>query len=230
MFLGTAVHDTSQVMGAALTYKQVYDDDVVLRVATVTKLTRNIFLAVVIPVLTWMHMRSNAADRIGRHRRRDARSCPASWSVSSAMAVVRSIGDATLTSNGAAFGVWSAAQWASITKELGDFWASQVLLGTAMAAVGLNTNFAVFKGVGLKPFAVGMAGALVVGAVGMGMAVHLRAVRSPLDQRVLRARALRRMRDYWSCELACGTSTRRTQRSIHRRVDLAATAHGSRWP
>ena len=89
------------------------------------------------------------------------------------MAIVRSIGDATLASSGAAFGVLSAEAWASITKDLGDFWASQVLLGTAMAAVGLNTNFAVFKGVGLKPFAVGMAGALVVGAVGMGMAVLL---------------------------------------------------------
>jgi hypothetical protein len=42
-----------------------------------------------------------------------------------------------------------------------------------MAAVGLNINFAVFKGVGLKPFAVGMAGALVVGFVGMTMAVML---------------------------------------------------------
>src|SRR5918993_3759116 len=60
LFLGTAVHDTSQVVGAALTYKQVYGDDVVLRTATVTKLTRNIFLAVVIPVLTWMHLRSQA--------------------------------------------------------------------------------------------------------------------------------------------------------------------------
>ena len=47
-----------------------------------------------------------------------------------------------------------------------------------MAAVGLNTSFAVFKGVGLKPFAVGMAGALVVGAVGMMMADHLRPLRS----------------------------------------------------
>ena len=55
LFLGTAVHDTSQVVGAALTYKQVYNDDIVLRVATVTKLTRNIFLAAVIPLLTWMH-------------------------------------------------------------------------------------------------------------------------------------------------------------------------------
>jgi hypothetical protein len=53
------VHDTSQVVGAALTYKQVYSDDIVLRVATVTKLTRNIFLAGVIPLLTWMHSRAS---------------------------------------------------------------------------------------------------------------------------------------------------------------------------
>jgi uncharacterized membrane protein YadS len=42
-----------------------------------------------------------------------------------------------------------------------------------MAAVGLNTSFAVFKGVGLKPFVVGLAGALVVGAVGFAMALLL---------------------------------------------------------
>ena len=172
LFLGTAVHDTSQVVGAALTYKQVYGDDVVLRVATVTKLTRNIFLAAVIPLLTWMHMKSQA---------RQIGSGAIGFKVSSlvpgfvigflAMAVVRSMGDWTLTSRGAAFGMWTGAQWASITKQLGDYWASQILLGTAMAAVGLNTNFAVFKGVGLKPFAVGMAGALVVGAVGMTMAI-----------------------------------------------------------
>ena len=170
LFLGTAVHDTSQVVGAALTYKQVYDDDIVLRVATVTKLTRNIFLAAVIPLLTWMHVRSQrlGSGSIGAV---STSLVPGFVIGFLAMAVVRSIGDWTLTSNGAAFGVWSAAQWTSITKSLGDYWASQILLGTAMAAVGLNTNFAVFKGVGLKPFAVGMAGALVVGAVGMTMAI-----------------------------------------------------------
>lgn len=171
LFLGTAVHDTSQVVGAALTYKQVYGDDVVLRVATVTKLTRNIFLAGVIPLLTWMHLRaSHAAGGVKK---------PIKWTALVpgfvvgfvGMAVMRSIGDATLGSGGAAFGIWDAASWASLTKQLGDYWASQILLGTAMAAVGLNTNFAVFKGVGLKPFAVGMAGALAVGSVGMLMAV-----------------------------------------------------------
>ncbi len=40
-----------------------------------------------------------------------------------------------------------------------------------MAAVGLNTSFSVFKGVGVKPFVVGFAGALAVGLVGMVMAM-----------------------------------------------------------
>jgi uncharacterized membrane protein YadS len=161
-------------VGAALTYKQVYGDDVVLRVATVTKLTRNIFLAAVIPILTWMHIRAQAttvgAGAIGAV---STTLVPGFVIGFVAMAIVRTIGDATLRSMGAAFGFMNAEAWASITKDLGDFWASQVFLGTAMAAVGLNTNFAVFKGVGMKPFAVGMAGALVVGAVGMLMAVLL---------------------------------------------------------
>lgn len=177
LFLGTAVHDTSQVVGAALTYKQVYGDDVVLRVATVTKLTRNIFLAGVIPVLTWMHLKRMQGAQ-GAHGAQGAQGA-VKWTALVpgfvigflAMAVVRSLGDWTLTSNGSAFGIWDAAQWESITKSLGDYWASQILLGTAMAAVGLNTNFAVFKGVGLKPFAVGMAGAIVVGVVGVTMAL-----------------------------------------------------------
>lgn len=172
LFLGTAVHDTSQVVGAALTYKQIYADDVVLRTATVTKLTRNIFLAAVIPILTWMHVRST-------HGHRHAMTMSWKQFVPGfvvgflAMAVVRSVGDATLGSSGAAYGLMDAATWRELTAWVGDFWASQVFLGTAMAAVGLSTSFRVFKGVGLKPFAVGLAGALVVGTVGMAMAVAL---------------------------------------------------------
>ena len=173
LFLGTAVHDTSQVVGAALTYKQVYGDDVVLRVATVTKLTRNIFLAAVIPILTWMHIRSQS--RVGSVGVGGVTTALVPGFVIGfvLMAVVRTIGDATLGSMGAAFGVFSADAWSSLTRDLGDFWASQILLGTAMAAVGLSTNFSVFRGVGFKPFVVGMAGALVVGAVGMALAVLL---------------------------------------------------------
>ena len=91
-----------------------------------------------------------------------------------AMAVVRSLGDYTLGAGGAALGVWDAAGWSALTNTVGGFWASRVLLGTAMAAVGLNTSFSVFRGMGLKPFAVGLAGAAVVGLVGMTMAIVVR--------------------------------------------------------
>lgn len=170
LFLGTAIHDTSQVVGAALTYRQIYGDEVVLQVATVTKLTRNLCLAGVIPLLTWMHLRGQASAG-PRPPMRWTTLVPLFVIGFVAMAGVRTIGDATLQSGGAAYGLWDASAWSGLTNWIGDFWASRVFLGTAMAAVGLNTSFAVFKGVGAKPFAVGFAGALVVGAVGMTMAV-----------------------------------------------------------
>ena len=171
LFLGTAIHDTSQVVGASLTYRQMFADDVVLRVATVTKLTRNLCLAVVIPLLTWLHMRATHQQSGGKKSVMWKTLVPSFVVGFVAMAIVRTMGDATLQTSGAAYGLWNAASWSALTAQIGDFWASRVFLGTAMAAVGLNTSFSVFKGVGAKPFVVGMAGALVVGAVGMAMAV-----------------------------------------------------------
>lgn len=62
-FLGLAIHDTSQVMGAALTYNEVFHDEVVLKTAAVTKLTRNLFLAGVIPVLVVMNKKWEKEER-----------------------------------------------------------------------------------------------------------------------------------------------------------------------
>ena len=173
LFLGTAVHDTSQVVGAALTYRQIYADDAVLRVATVTKLTRNLFLAAVIPLLTWRHARdghgSGRAAAIAGWR-----TLVPSFVVGFvAMAVVRSAADTMLQGGGLALGVWDPAAWAELTSFIGDTVGARWLLGTAMAAVGLNTSIAVFRGVGLKPFVVGLVGALAVGAIGFVMAALL---------------------------------------------------------
>lgn len=174
LFLGTAVHDTSQVVGAALTYRQIYADDVVLRVATVTKLTRNLFLAGVIPLLTWMHRRQRGGAGTAGSAGSSWRSLVPGFVVGFvAMALLRSAGDAMLGGGAPAFGIWDRAGWSRVTSLVGDDIGARWLLGTAMAAVGLNTNFAVFKGVGLKPFVVGLAGALVVGVVGFVMATLL---------------------------------------------------------
>ncbi|MFN4180532.1 MAG: YeiH family protein [Armatimonadota bacterium] len=169
LFLGTAVHETSQVVGAALTYKEVFNDEVVLKAATVTKLTRNLFLAVVVPFLSFLYLKQVSTNGV---KFDVTKLLPAFVLGFIAMAIVRSIGDATLQS-GAAFGIWTEPAWESLTKSIGEFWGSRVLLGTAMAAVGLNTHPSVFKGVGAKPFLVGFVGALVVGLVGFGMAATI---------------------------------------------------------
>ncbi|MFN7019691.1 MAG: putative sulfate exporter family transporter, partial [Fimbriimonadales bacterium] len=82
-----------------------------------------------------------------------------------------SIGDAQVA-NGLAFGIWDTDGWKEFTKAVGETWGSRAL-GTAMAAVGLATSFSVFKGVGLKPFLVGLVGALLVGVIGWSMAFLL---------------------------------------------------------
>jgi uncharacterized membrane protein YadS len=131
---------------------------------------------VVIPVLTWMHARHGGAGSgrgvaAGVWRQSVGRYVPAFVVGFLLMAVLRSIGDAILGPPGFAFGAIDGREWKQVIDVVGDTVASRVLLGTAMAAVGLSTSFEVFRGVGLKPFAVGLAGAIAVGSAGMLMAV-----------------------------------------------------------
>jgi uncharacterized membrane protein YadS len=90
-----------------------------------------------------------------------------------AMAIIRSFGDASLRT-GLAYGIWDVHSWKKVTNLLGEVWGAHYLLGTAMAGVGLGTNLSAFKGIGMKPFAIGFIGALAVGLVGMFMAMALR--------------------------------------------------------
>src|SRR5699024_7484717 len=57
LFLGTAIHDTAQVTGSALMYSQMFQLEQVIDVATVTKLTRNLFIIAVIPLVSMMFFR-----------------------------------------------------------------------------------------------------------------------------------------------------------------------------
>src|SRR5690625_477696 len=178
VFLGIAVHDTAQVIGAALTMRDVFGDEVAFQVATVTKLTRNLFLAAVVPLLTMHYLRreghkakGDEVDPAEPTTVRRATRLPGFIVGFLLLAVLRTIGDATVGS-GSAFGLLPAATWQTIVHQLGDIWGAQYLLGAAMAGVGLNTSFAGFRNVGIKPFLVGLAGAVAVGAVGF-IAAHL---------------------------------------------------------
>lgn len=173
LFLGTGIHDTSQVMGAALSYKEIFHDETALKVATVTKLTRNLFLAAVVPLLAYFHARRRGKES-GGGRIRIASLFPLFVLGFVAMAVVRSVGDAMLAHGGAAWGIWSAPAWASLAKMLGESWSTSAL-ATAMASVGLTTRFSVFRGLGAKPLYVGAVSATLVG----GLALLLAALVGP---------------------------------------------------
>lgn len=167
LFLGTAIHDTAQVMGAALAYRDLYTDELAFQIATVTKLTRNVFLVAVIPYLAL------------RHRRGRPEGAPAvdAWSHFPlfvlgflALALVRTGGDAYLADADPA----TLAQWGRGLKWLGGT-AASACLATAMAAVGLSTRLDDLKRMGWRPFAVGLGAALAVG----GLAAVLALVAGP---------------------------------------------------
>src|SRR5215472_11635020 len=62
VFLGTAIHDTSQVMGAALIYSQQSGAPAALAAASVAKLLRNLSIAVLVPLAAWRARRHGAGD------------------------------------------------------------------------------------------------------------------------------------------------------------------------
>jgi len=73
------------------------------------------------------------------------------------MTVIRSIGDA----GDRPFGLLTTESWQSLIELLNSV--ATWCLAVAMAAVGLGTSFTKLRVLGLKPLAVGMAAALLVG-------------------------------------------------------------------
>jgi uncharacterized integral membrane protein (TIGR00698 family) len=175
LFLGTAIHDTSQVAGAGLVFSELYRLPRALDVATVTKLVRNVCMAGVVP---WMAIRQARRTALrSAPRASDARG--AAWRLFplfvlgfALFAALRTLGDAGIhgialpggvSLQGRAFGLWDAFSWKAIHAAL-TAWATH-LLTLALAAVGLTTRFSTLRQLGIKPFVVGLGAAVAVGAV-----------------------------------------------------------------
>ena len=152
LFLGTSIHETSQVAAAGLIYEQQFNSPETLNIATVTKLIRNTFLIVMIPLFAFLYNR-------GKTNRND-------YSILNifpyfvlgfvGMIIVRNIGDQVFIPN-------SSYNWNEtiiIIKFL-----SKIFLTMAMAAIGLSTNLKDIKRMGYKPFIVGFIAMLTVGIV-----------------------------------------------------------------
>jgi uncharacterized membrane protein YadS len=155
------------VTGAALIYDQAFGVTAkpsAADIAIVTKLVRNVFIAAVVPLMAYIYARR--ALKEGGAAGADVNV----WKLFPifilgfiAMAVLRSIGDAGVQHGGAALGVWVKADWARIIGNTSE--GASYALAMAMAGVGLGTNLKSLKGLGIKPFYVGLFASLVVGIV-----------------------------------------------------------------
>ncbi|GGP16507.1 YeiH family protein [Oceanobacillus neutriphilus] len=169
LFLGTAIHDTAQVTGAALIYDQLFQNPAVIETAAVTKLTRNLFIIAIIPLVSYIFF--NYSRKEAGQDKLEKEELPKWYTFIPLfvigfliLSVIRTIGDATLESAGNAFGLFTGRTWESIYNNLSSF-GTTYLLGAAMAGVGLSANFKKFKGMGLKPFYIGFMAAVAVGVV-----------------------------------------------------------------
>ena len=157
VFLGSAVHDTSQVAGAAMVYQEYYQSPQALNVATVTKLERNLSMLVVIPLMAILY-----------HRRSATGTAPPPWWTMvplfvigfAAMSLLRTIGD---LGGERPLGLLDPSQWHAIIKFGKE--AASYCLAIAMAGVGLGTSIKGLRSIGLKPLALGLVSALIVGII-----------------------------------------------------------------
>ena len=152
LFLGTAIHETSQVAAAGLIYDQQFNSPETLNIATVTKLTRNTFLIIMIPLFALLYNRGITNEK--------------KYSILNifpyfvlgfiGMIVLRNIGDEIFSTN-------MNYNWI----EFVDFIkvSSKIFLTMAMAAIGLSTNLKDLRSMGYKPFVVGFAAMFTVGIV-----------------------------------------------------------------
>lgn len=162
LFLGTSIHDTSQVVGAAKVYADLFSAPAALDIATVTKLVRNVFMVTLIPIMALYYSRRSQRLTLGS-RPSVLQLFPLFIVGFLLMAAIRSIGDAGVSAGGQAFDLWDKAIWHNIVSTI-KVWA-ETLLVVALAGVGLSTDFRALRGLGIKPFLVGFGAAVAVGGI-----------------------------------------------------------------
>jgi uncharacterized integral membrane protein (TIGR00698 family) len=164
IFLGTAIHDTTQVIGAGLIYSQQHAAPAALAAASVAKLLRNLSIVLLVPAAAWFARgpRLAAAEGAAPSESR-ARVQLVPWFVLGFVfcVVLRTLGDALTRGSGLAPG-WNALA-------TGGQGASELFLICGMTAVGLSVSFTQMWRIGWRPLASGFLVAIMVGACSLSL-------------------------------------------------------------
>ena len=153
LFLGTAIHETAQVAGSGIIYSEQFQNPSVLDISTVIKLVRNTMMVFVIPLLAYLAKEKSNDDN---NKIYITSIFPYFIIGFLAFGLIRTIGDQFVFQSGSE--IWN--NFIYYIK-----YSAEILLITAMSAVGFNTKLSRFKNLGLKPFYLGFIAALSVGVV-----------------------------------------------------------------
>jgi len=148
IWAGTAVNDTSQVVATGFIYSNAAG-----AIATVVKLTRNLFMAPVIVIMGYFY----ALKKIREEEKETQARKKVDWKKTFPLFVLGFLGMAVLRT----LGVFPPTL-INFIKTIANF-----LIVVAISGVGLGTSFAMMKKTGLKPFYVGLAASIIMAGVSL---------------------------------------------------------------
>jgi uncharacterized integral membrane protein (TIGR00698 family) len=167
VFLGTAIHDTSQVIGSALIYSQQAAAPDALSAASVAKLLRNLSIVVLIPAAAWLVRKEEAREgsRVDGAPLRPPKSSAVPFFVFAFIlfVVVRTVGDSMFYAD--------APMWHAVVNAGQS--ASELFLVCGMTAVGLSVSFTEMWRIGWRPLAAGFLVATLVGVCSLTLTLGM---------------------------------------------------------
>ena len=153
IFLGTAIHDTAQVSAASVIYSDMYDSEEALNSAITTKLLRNSFLILLIPLIAYLYKKEKKVDVKNSIKE----FFPIFVLGFILLSLLRTIGDYLFLDN-----------------DIIDYWKYSLVFFKeisiycilfSMVAIGLQTNLKSMINLGFKPLIIGFIASATVGAV-----------------------------------------------------------------
>ena len=158
MFFGSSIHDTSQVVGAAMIYAEQFTAPDTVAIAGLTKFLRTLGLLVLIPAAALLAARSEAAAAGSTEKPRGwyRKAVPLFVISFIGLVIVRTVGDGM---------AGDAAQWKALLAYAQT--ASEWLLLIGMAAVGLGVTVSHLREAGWRPIVLAFVAAALTGACGL---------------------------------------------------------------
>ena len=161
IFLGTAIHDTAQVSAAAVIYSDMYNSPETLNSAMTTKLLRNSFLIVLIPLIAYLYQK----DQDINVKKSVKEFFPMFVVGFILLSFIRTFGDQVIIETDL---VNSWETFLIVSKQISIY-----CILFAMVALGLQTNIKSMLTLGVKPLMIGFVASTTVGVVSVIYLLYL---------------------------------------------------------